>query len=93
MAKGEWQVAKSTINGHLARAEYMIVGNERIVFTHTEVAPQLEGNGLASVLAKHAFDFAREQHYKIMPLCPYMAGYMQRHAEYHDLLMPGFNLG
>lgn len=81
------------IDGRMARAEYMIVGNERIVFTHTEVHPDLEGNGLASVIAKYAFDFAQDKGYKIMPLCPYMAGYMKRHPEYHHLLMSGFNLG
>lgn len=80
------------VEGRLARAEYMIVNEERIVFTHTEVHPDLEGNGLASVLAKYAFNFAREKAYKIMPLCPYMAGYMKRHPEYHHLLQPGFNI-
>ena len=81
------------VNGRFAVAEYMIVNNERIIFTHTEVHPELEGNGLASVLAKHAFAHARAHHYKIMPLCPYMAGYMKRHPEYHDLLLEGFNPG
>ncbi|MBK7869637.1 MAG: N-acetyltransferase [Saprospiraceae bacterium] len=81
------------VEGHFAFAEYMIVNNERIIFTHTEVHLELEGNGLASVLAKHAFDYARAYQFNIMPLCPYMASYMKRHPEYHDLLMPGFHLG
>ncbi len=81
------------IDGHFAVAEYMIINNERIIFTHTEVARALEGRGLASLLARHAFAWAKEQQLKIMPLCPYMAGYMKRHPEYHDLLLPGFHLG
>ncbi len=81
------------IDGHVAFAEYMIIANERIIFTHTEVAPALEGKGLASLLARHAFAYARAHNLRIMPLCPYMAGYMKRHPEYHDLLLLGFHLG
>jgi len=81
------------VAGRLAIAEYMIVANERIILTHTEVHPDLEGNGLASVLARYAFDYARTEGLKIMPLCPYMAAYMKRHPEYHDLLIKGVNLG
>ncbi len=79
------------INGHLAIAEYMLV-QDRIIFTHTEVAPILEGKGLAAILAQQAFAYAQEHQLKIMPLCPYMAAYMKSHPAYHHLLQPGFNI-
>ncbi len=81
-----------TIDGQVAVAEYMI-SKEKIIFTHTEVPPSLEGNGLASTLAKTALNYARQQHYRVMPLCPYMASYMRTHPEYQDLLLPGFRVG
>ncbi len=80
------------IDGLFAFAEYLLVRDERIILTHTEVPPALEGNGLAAKLAEYAFAYARERRLNIMPLCPYMAGYMKRHPEYHDLLQPGFQL-
>lgn len=79
------------IDGHFAVAEYMLV-QDRIIFTHTEVAQVLEGNGLAAMLARQAFAYAEEHQLKIMPLCPYMAAYMKSHPAYHHLLQPGFNI-
>ena len=61
---------------------------DRIVLTHTEVPPPLEGHGLAGKLARTALDFARANQLRVVPLCPYVANYLRKHAEYHDLLSP-----
>lgn len=74
-----------------AVAEYQRAKN-LIVFTHTEVPPAEEGQGLAHRLIKTALDWARTQGDPVMPLCPFVAAYIRRHAEYRDLVMPGFNL-
>lgn len=54
--------------------------------THTKVPPELEGRGYASALARAAFDYARAEHLKIIPTCPFVQGYLRRHAEYSDLV-------
>ncbi len=72
--------------------EYLQVG-KRIIFTHTEVDPALEGQGIASQLARHALEYAREKEFEVMPLCPYIAGYIKRHPEYRPLVMKGVNIG
>jgi uncharacterized protein len=59
---------------------------DRIVFIHTEVAEAYEGHGYASVLATTALDDARRQGVAVVPLCPYIAGYIARHPEYQDLV-------
>ncbi len=61
----------------------------RIVFTHTEVPPPLEGKGLASKLAHTALDFARVSHLRVVPLCPYVSSFIGKHSEYRDLVSPG----
>jgi uncharacterized protein len=61
---------------------------DRIVFTHTEVPPSLEDQGLAAKLAHMAHDFARANHLRVVPLCPYVASFLRKHSEYHDLLAP-----
>ena len=63
-----------------------------IVYNHTEVPRNLEGQGIASQLAEAALEFARNEGLKIMPLCPYVASYIRRHPEYKELLRPGFNV-
>jgi uncharacterized protein len=55
---------------------------DRIVFTHAEIAPAFEGQGLGSRLARAALDDARAQKLTVVPLCPFIAGWIRRHPEY-----------
>ena len=69
----------------VAVLEYIPRG-ERLVFTHTGVPPAYEGRGIASALVKAGLNYAREQGYKVIPLCSFVAAYFKRHPEYMDLL-------
>ena len=57
-----------------------------MTFTHTEVAPQLRGRGIAARLMRGALDAARAQGVKVVPACSYVADYIARHTEFSDLL-------
>jgi predicted GNAT family acetyltransferase len=59
---------------------------DRIVFDHTEVPEPLEGQGLAAKLSRVALDFARANHLRVVPLCPYVAAFIRKHPEYQDLV-------
>jgi uncharacterized protein len=61
-----------------------------IAFTHTEVDDAYEGRGLASALIRHALDQARGEGLAVLPFCPFVNGYIARHAEYADLVPGGF---
>ena len=58
----------------------------RMTLIHTEVAPALEGQGIASQLAKRALDDIRRRGLTIVPICPFVRGYLRRHPEYSDLV-------
>ena len=58
----------------------------RIVYTHTEVPQLLEGRGLAAKLSRFALDFARVNHLRVVPLCPYASSFIRKHPEYQDLV-------
>ncbi|PJI86764.1 GNAT family N-acetyltransferase [Luteimicrobium subarcticum] len=58
----------------------------RIVYPHTFVLPELEGQGIAATLAHHALDEARDQGAQVVPACWFMEGYIERHPEYQDLV-------
>lgn len=73
------------IDGRLAQIAYRMRGNV-IVFTHTEVPPELEGRGIASRMARFALDLARDRELEVIPLCPFVAAYIHRHAEYEALV-------
>jgi predicted GNAT family acetyltransferase len=59
--------------------------NDRIIFIHTEVDESYEGRGLGNRLAKAALDDARERGLVVVPLCPFIARYVQQHPEYQEL--------
>ena len=60
----------------------------RIAFTHTEVHESWEGRGFGSRLAAAALDDAGRQGLDVVPLCPFIARYIERHPEYAGLLAP-----
>lgn len=68
----------------LAIAEYTLPRG-KIMFTHTEVPPHHEGKGIGSALIRFGLAAARERGL-VIPICPFFAAYLQRHAEEQDLL-------
>lgn len=52
------------------------------MFVHTEVDQHFEGRGLGSKLAARALDAARRAGERVVPLCPFIASYLERHPEY-----------
>ena len=79
---GRFEIEK---NGSVAVLEYLLQDG-KMVFTHTGVPPALEGQGIGSRLARAGLDHARAQGLKVVPLCSFIAGYIQKHPEYQDLL-------
>ena len=76
-------------DGSMAIAEYTLPAG-KIRFTHTEVPPEHEGKGVGSALIRHALGEARKRGLKVIPICPFFAAYMQKHAEVQDLLDPAW---
>jgi predicted GNAT family acetyltransferase len=56
-----------------------------IAFVHTEVEHGYEGHGVGSALARTALDEARAQGRRVVAICPFFAGWIERHPEYQDL--------
>ena len=76
-------------DGRLAGYSQYGLAQGRIAFLHTEVYEPYEGLGLATKLARAALDDARERGLLVMPFCPFIAGFFERHLdEYRDLLAP-----
>jgi len=68
-----------------AIAQYRLSGG-KITFTHTEVPSQHEGKGIGSTLIRAALASARQRGLTVVPLCPFFAAYIRKHAEEQDLL-------
>lgn len=76
---------ETTVNGLRSLLTYRRFP-DRIVLQHTEVPPPLERHGLAAKLARTALDFARANHLRVVPLCPYVSSFIQKNREYQDLV-------
>jgi uncharacterized protein len=59
---------------------------DRIVLVHTEVPEPLESHGLATRLTRFALDFARANHLRVVPLCPYVSNFIRKNPQYQDLV-------
>ncbi len=57
-----------------------------IAFIHTEVDDAFEGQGVGSALVKGALDDARREGLEVLPFCPFVNSYIQKHHEYLDLV-------
>ncbi len=73
------------VHGHLCLCDYRLRDGV-MAMTHTEVAPELEGQGIAGELVRAALAHARDRGYKVRPLCSYVQAYVRRHPEVQSLL-------
>jgi predicted GNAT family acetyltransferase len=77
------------MNGETAVLDYQFK-EPVIIFTATEVPESMRGGGLGGQLVRAALDHCREHGYEVVPLCPFVAGWIRRHPEFHDLVPARF---
>ncbi|SEO45647.1 GNAT family N-acetyltransferase [Actinacidiphila rubida] len=76
------------VGGRLAGfTEYRDRDAQRVFF-HTEIDEAFAGQGLASVLVQQALDDVRTSEMRIVPVCPYVAGFLRKHQEFSDITDP-----
>lgn len=74
-----------SVDGHLA-ATYYRIADGVITFIHTEVPDALAGRGVGGKLVKGALDQVRAAGLKVVPQCPFVRAYIEKHPDYADLL-------
>lgn len=73
-----------TVDGGTVVADYDLSPGT-IAFTHTVTPSSLRGRGLAAVVVKTALEYARDQKLKVVPMCWYVAEYINKHPEFQPL--------
>lgn len=71
--------------GYEAEMTYGKAADGTITIDHTGVPPAYEGQGIAARLVNKAISDAREQGFKIHPVCSYVVAQFRRHPEWADL--------
>ena len=76
---------EATLDGErVGVIEYRLDG-DTIAMLHTEVDPGHEGEGIGSELVRRALDDVRANGKKVLPLCPFVRSFLERHDEYRAL--------
>ncbi|MEE8599643.1 GNAT family N-acetyltransferase [Euzebya tangerina] len=74
-----------SVDGRTAgHAAYLDRGGRRI-FVHTEIAEEFGGRGLGSRLVAYAMDDVAARELAIVPLCPFVAAWLEDHPERTDV--------
>ncbi|MBK6493498.1 MAG: N-acetyltransferase [Gemmatimonadetes bacterium] len=60
-----------------------------LIIEHTEVAPSHAGTGLGKALVAAAVDWARANHQRFLPLCPFARAIFDRTPAYNDVRQGG----
>lgn len=57
-----------------------------IAYTHTKVDPEFEGRGVGSILARAVMEDARAKGRTVVPICPFLSGWLEKHPEYDPIV-------
>jgi predicted GNAT family acetyltransferase len=69
--------------GHM---HYTFAGPGKMIIDHTEVEEDYEGKGLGKQLVKAGVEYARQNHLKILPICPFAKKIFELTPAYADVL-------
>ena len=82
---GRFEIA---VDGEVAGFAYYHPVGDNLDFTHTEIDDRFEGQGLGSTLIRAALDTARERGMGVLPHCPFVKSFIERHHAYLELVPP-----
>lgn len=75
------------LDGKIAHLDYSVSEDGNVLnYHHTFVPEELRGQKIGDELAIFALDYAKENHLRVKPSCPFVKRIMDRHPEYNILL-------
>lgn len=80
------------VDKYTPKIEYIKSTNGEIYLTHTEVPTQLGGKGIGSQLVEKTLKDIEKQGLRLVPLCPFVAGYIHKHPEWKRIVMKGIHI-
>lgn len=80
------------IEKYIAKIEYIKSKNGEIYLTHTEVPVPLGGKGIGSKLVEKVLEDIEKKELRLVPLCPFVAGYIHKHPEWKRIVMKGVHI-
>lgn len=75
------------IDDKIAKMEYVKSASGEIYLIHTEVPAGLGGRGVGSQLAEKVLTDIERQELRLVPLCPFVAGFIHKFPEWRRVVM------
>ena len=73
-------------DGAEAEMTYSRAGTTRIIIDHTGVPDAMRGTGAGKAMVAQAVADARDEGFKIIPLCPFAKATLDKHPEWQDVV-------
>lgn len=74
------------VDGKVAGYTVYHIRGGRHFFVHTEIKLGFGGHGVGSVLARYALDDVKAKGGMIIPICPFIRAFVDKHPEYESLV-------
>ncbi len=76
------------LSGYTSEAELDVsrVNAELVIAAHTGVPDEMSGLGVGMALVERLIADAREEGFRIIPLCPFVKAQYRRHSEWSDVI-------
>lgn len=78
-----------TVDGELAGYSEYVDHPDRRVVTHTVTLPEFEGRGVGTALLRGVLDDIRSRGIRVVPSCPFLRAFLERHKGEYDDVYPG----
>lgn len=75
------------VSGGTAELSYRPLDGGALDLVHTGVPEAAAGQGIGGKLAKAAFAWARQNGVKLVPSCPFVQKWLERHPDEQDLVI------
>ena len=64
---------------------FVNIGTDKLMISEAEIEPEYKNENIEFYLVKKLIEIAREQHRKIMSICPYVSTIFNQHPEFDDV--------
>ncbi|MEM7108172.1 MAG: GNAT family N-acetyltransferase [Bacteroidota bacterium] len=71
---------------YIGEMTYVFAGEKQFIIDHTEVKEDFKGQGVGLKMVLSAVEYARKNHLKILPLCPFAKSVFDKRVEIQDVL-------
>jgi predicted GNAT family acetyltransferase len=75
-----------SVDGEPAGFTMYTLDGDVAIMPHTKIDSAYEGQGLATTLIGAALDDLRERGVTVVPRCPFVRDFVEKHPEYRDIV-------